>query len=251
VRGYPRRPLPQPRRSRPLPRRPTFPGLADNPARPSPGPGLSLPLGARWSFTVAGSPFNRAWHPTASLFEHQLERCPFGHSLARAGHRRSGGALRVHASTGSRCGRPGMGHLWISCRSCHDHCEAPQSACDHRPPGVGRPGHLGGVSPVAVDLAGGGPGYDREALPPMTGRNWQSWAMTVTVWPAWIMPTWILGCDHDATRGRAPEALRSDFHQTLNNSSYPAMFIRLLSFQLAPHRGVRSARTRSNQPRLE
>jgi len=35
-------------------------------------------------------------------------------------------------------------------------------------------------------------------LPPMTGRN-PSEATTVTVWPAWIMRTWIIGCDHDAT----------------------------------------------------
>jgi hypothetical protein len=38
-------------------------------------------------------------------------------------------------------------------------------------PGWADRGHLGGVSPAAVNLAGGGPGYDREALPPMTSRN--------------------------------------------------------------------------------
>jgi hypothetical protein len=29
-------------------------------------------------------------------------------------------ALHLHASTGSSCGGPGMGHLLISCGSCHD-----------------------------------------------------------------------------------------------------------------------------------
>jgi hypothetical protein len=50
-----------------------------------------------------------------------------------------------------------------------------------------------------VDLAGGGPGTTEMVLPPMTSRNWPSWAATVTVWPAWIMPIWIIGCDRDAT----------------------------------------------------
>jgi hypothetical protein len=55
------------------------------------------------------------------LFNHKPEQCPFGHSLVR-GRRQTVGwkpCICTPAREAADDGR-GMGHLWISCGSCHD-----------------------------------------------------------------------------------------------------------------------------------
>jgi len=55
-----------------------------------------------------------------SLFDYQPERCPLGHRLwpgrALVGWKP---CLCAAAREGAERGR-GMGHLWVSCQSCHD-----------------------------------------------------------------------------------------------------------------------------------
>jgi hypothetical protein len=54
-----------------------------------------------------------------SLFQHKPQRCPFGHplwpGLALVGWKP---CICTPAREGAACGR-GMGHLWVSCQTCH------------------------------------------------------------------------------------------------------------------------------------
>ena len=58
---------------------------------------------------------------SASLFKHKPEQCPFGHSLARGRPQTVGWkpCICAPAREAAEDGR-GMGHLLISCGSCHD-----------------------------------------------------------------------------------------------------------------------------------
>jgi hypothetical protein len=57
---------------------------------------------------------------SVSMFDHKPERCPFGHSLwpgmAQAGWQP---CICMAVQEGTERGRS-MGHLWMSCNTCHD-----------------------------------------------------------------------------------------------------------------------------------
>ena len=57
---------------------------------------------------------------SVSMFDHKPERCPFGHSLwpgmAQVGWQP---CICTAAREAAQRGR-GMGHLWVSCNTCHD-----------------------------------------------------------------------------------------------------------------------------------
>ena len=57
---------------------------------------------------------------SVSMFDHKPERCPFGHSLwpgmAQVGWQP---CICTAAQEAAERGR-GMGHLWVSCNTCHD-----------------------------------------------------------------------------------------------------------------------------------
>ena len=57
---------------------------------------------------------------SVSTFDHKPERCPFGHSLwpGRAQVRWQP-CICTAAQEAAERGR-GMGHLWVSCNTCHD-----------------------------------------------------------------------------------------------------------------------------------
>jgi len=78
------------------------------------------------------------------LFANRPERCPFGHSLARGMPQSVGWkpCICAAAREGAEEGR-GMGHLLITCGSCHaDHRESvfydPPHDIRHRAPGPWR-----------------------------------------------------------------------------------------------------------------
>ncbi len=53
-------------------------------------------------------------------FEHKPEFCPFGHQLWPGRAQVSWKpCICAPAREGAECGR-GMGHVWVSCRTCHD-----------------------------------------------------------------------------------------------------------------------------------
>jgi hypothetical protein len=55
-----------------------------------------------------------------SLFEHRPEQCPFGHSVAPGMPQRIGWMPCICAPAREAAERDrGMGHLWISCDTCH------------------------------------------------------------------------------------------------------------------------------------
>jgi hypothetical protein len=61
-------------------------------------------------------------HPVSvSIFEHKPEHCPFGHQLwpglARVSWQP---CLCAAARERAELGR-GMGHVWVSCETCHEH----------------------------------------------------------------------------------------------------------------------------------
>jgi hypothetical protein len=57
---------------------------------------------------------------SVSMFDHKPERCPFSHSLwpgrAQVGWQP---CICTAAQEAAQRGR-GMGHLWVSCNTCHD-----------------------------------------------------------------------------------------------------------------------------------
>jgi hypothetical protein len=63
-----------------------------------------------------------------SLFGHRPEQCPFGHSVAPGMPQRVGWmpCICAPACEASERGR-GMGHLWISCDTCHRNTGRPCS----------------------------------------------------------------------------------------------------------------------------
>jgi hypothetical protein len=74
-----------------------------------------------------------------SLFEHRPDRCPFGHSVAPGMPQRVGWmpCICTPAREAAERGR-GMGHLWVSCDTCHLECwqtmfyEPPHDVRHHR-----------------------------------------------------------------------------------------------------------------------
>jgi hypothetical protein len=55
-----------------------------------------------------------------SIFEHKPQVCPFGHRLWPGGAQVSWKpCICAAAREGAERGR-GMGHVWVTCRACHD-----------------------------------------------------------------------------------------------------------------------------------
>ena len=55
-----------------------------------------------------------------SIFEHKPQFCPFGHRLWPGGAQVSWKpCICAAAREGAERGR-GMGHVWVTCRACHD-----------------------------------------------------------------------------------------------------------------------------------
>jgi len=55
-----------------------------------------------------------------SIFEHKPQFCPFGHRLWPGGAQVSWKpCICAAAREGAERGR-GMGHVWVTCRTCHD-----------------------------------------------------------------------------------------------------------------------------------
>jgi len=55
-----------------------------------------------------------------SIFEHKPQFCPFGHQLWPGGAQVSWKpCICAPAREGAERGR-GMGHVWVTCRACHD-----------------------------------------------------------------------------------------------------------------------------------
>ena len=55
-----------------------------------------------------------------SIFEHKPQVCPFGHQLWPGGAQVSWKpCICAAAREGAERGR-GMGHVWVTCRACHD-----------------------------------------------------------------------------------------------------------------------------------
>jgi hypothetical protein len=103
-----------------------------------------------------------------------------------------------------------------------------------RTPGVLPPGRIGAISFSPTPAGHGSPSRASPATRPHPFR------------PNARRHARVLSRTHDLDDlhhlmkdGRALEVLRSDFHQTPNGSSCVAIFVRLSSFQLASHRGVR------------
>ena len=78
---------------------------------------------------------------SVSMFDHKPERCPFGHQLwpdmAQVGWKP---CICTAAREAAERGR-GMGHLWVSCNTCHDQLwhtmfYQPPYDINHRPPGL-------------------------------------------------------------------------------------------------------------------
>jgi hypothetical protein len=76
---------------------------------------------------------------SVSLFEHEPQCCPFGHQLwpglAQVGWKP---CICTAAREGAERGR-GMGHLWVSCKTCHEELwsttfyEPPHDIKHHQP----------------------------------------------------------------------------------------------------------------------
>lgn len=82
-----------------------------------------------------------------SIFEHKPEYCPFGHQLWPGRAQVSWKpCVCAAAREGAERGR-GMGHVWVSCRTCHDQLRQttfyePPHDIRHRPTGPQAPGHV-------------------------------------------------------------------------------------------------------------
>ena len=75
--------------------------------------------GLRWGGLRASGPGMIVFVPV-SIFEHKPRICPFGHELWPGGVQVSWKpCICAAAREGAERGR-GMGHVWVTCRACHD-----------------------------------------------------------------------------------------------------------------------------------